>query len=40
MATINEAASEFLAHRRPTSDFGHRAMRRVLTIVGNVPKEV
>jgi uncharacterized protein len=24
----------------PTSDFGHKAMRRVLTLVGNVPKEV
>jgi uncharacterized protein len=24
----------------PTADFGHKAMRRVLTLVGNVPKEV
>jgi len=24
----------------PTGDFGHKAMRRVLTLVGNVPKEV
>jgi uncharacterized protein len=24
----------------PTSDFGHKAMRRVLTLAGNVPKEV
>jgi uncharacterized protein len=24
----------------PTSDFEHKAMRRVLTLVGNVPKEV
>ena len=24
----------------PAGDFGHKAMRRVLTLVGNVPKEV
>jgi hypothetical protein len=24
----------------PTADFGHKAMRRIFTLTGNVPKEV
>lgn len=47
MATVNEAASQFLAHKRiavtgvsRNADAGHKILRFVLTPSGRVPKNV